>query len=257
MSDPRTGFRARLATGAPLYGALLAIPDPAVARILGRSGADFVLIDAEHGSFSLESMLACVEALDATGVSIVVRVAGNDTVHIKQALELGIDAVQVPNVRSAGECAAAIQAARFAPEGTRGIGVGRASGYGADLVEYLSESNSRTAVIAMIEDAEGVANAASIAGVAGLDAIFVGPFDLAASLGAIGDPGHADVRAATASVYAAAAEAGIAVGTVCAPEQAPEQLSRGARLLIVVVDGIALATAARQSVDLARGETSS
>src|SRR3954452_8522760 len=93
-----SGFRLRLRRGERLFGALLSLPDPAVAGILGRCGFDFVVADAEHGAFTLESLRACVEAVEASPAATIVRVAANDPVLIKQALDLGIDAVQVPTV---------------------------------------------------------------------------------------------------------------------------------------------------------------
>jgi 2-keto-3-deoxy-L-rhamnonate aldolase RhmA len=246
------GFRQRLRSGDLLVGALLSIPDPAVATILGRGGFDFVVVDGEHGPFTLTSLRACVEALEPTPAAIVVRPAWNDPVLIKQTLELGVDAIQVPSVRSASEAAAAVRAARFAPDGNRGIGLGRAGGYGADLPRYLRESNAATAVIVMIEDAAGAADAAEIAAVDGLDGIVIGPQDLSAGLGVIGNPKHPTVVEATARIVEAALAAGVAVGTACPAEEAAGFVAQGMRLMTVFVDVLALAAAARSAVEVAR-----
>ena len=235
-----------------MLGALLAIPDPAVASILARSGFDFVVVDAEHAAFTLESMRSCVEAVQAAPAAAIVRIAGNDPVLIKQALDLGVDAVQVPNVYSAEEAVAAVRASRFAPEGVRGIGLGRASGYGSDMAGFLRDANARTAVIVMIEQAEGVADAEAIARVPGIDGIVVGPFDLSASLGVIGQPGHPLVVEAIDRILAGARAAGVACGTVCSAGEAPAQVARGMRLLTIFADGPALSAAARESVAAAR-----
>ena len=247
-----TGFRARLHSGDLLLGALMSIPDPALAAIMGHAGFDFVVVDGEHGPFTLDSLRACVEALEPTPAAAIVRPAANDPVLIKQVLELGIDGVQPPSIASAAEAAAAVRGARFPPEGKRGIGVGRWSAYGTGLPGRLHEANARTAVIAMIEDADGVENAAGIAAVEGLDGIAIGPFDLSASLGVPGEPGHPRVVEAIGKIADAARAAGVAVGTACAPADAPRLAAQGLRLLTIFVDGLGLAAAAGQAVETAR-----
>jgi 2-keto-3-deoxy-L-rhamnonate aldolase RhmA len=250
LAEP-VGFRRRLRAGELTLGALVAIPDPAVASILGRSGYDFVVLDAEHGPFTLDSLRRCVEALDATAAAAIVRVAANDPTLIKQALDLGIDAVQVPTVSSGAEAEALVRASRYPPEGRRGMGFGRASGYGVDLARSVQEANAATAVIAMIEDVEGVEEAAAIAA-SGVDAIVVGPFDLSGSLGVPGEAAHPSVAAATARVVAAARAAGIAVGTVCAPAEVAARVAEGMTLLTMFADSLGLAAAAQESLRGAR-----
>lgn len=246
-----TGFRHRLNDGVLTIGAFTAIPDPALGTILGRSGFDFVVIDAEHGPFTLTSLRACVEAIEATPAASVIRVAANDPVLIKQALDLGIDAVQVPTVSTGAAAEAAVRASRYAPAGRRGMGFGRASRYGLEIERAIREADASTAVIAMIEDAEGVENAAAIAA-SGVDAIFVGPFDLSASLGVPGETAHPTVVAGLERVVAAATEAGVAVGTVCAPEEAAALAAAGMRLLTTFIDSLGLAAAAQASARRSR-----
>lgn len=248
-----SGFRLRLRRGEPLFGALLSLPDPSVARILGRSGFDFVVADAEHGAFTLASLSACVDALEASPAAAIVRVAANEPVLIKQALDLGIDAVQVPNVSTAADAAAAVSAGRLPPEGTRGVGLGRASGYGVDMAEFLREANSRTAVLVMIEETVGVANAAEIAAVPGLDGIVIGKFDLSASLGVAGELAHPSVADAVSRIVAAARDADIPVGTACDAAEAPALVADGFRILTTFIDGVALGASARVSLQTAQG----
>jgi 2-keto-3-deoxy-L-rhamnonate aldolase RhmA len=247
-----TGLRARLHSGDLLVGALLGIPDPAVATILGLSGFDFVLVDAEHGPFTLTSLRACVEALGPTPAATIVRPAGNDPTLIKQMLELGVDGIQVPTVASAEEAAAAVQAARFAPDGHRGVGLGRWSDYGADLPRRLREANASTAVIVMIENTGGADAAAEIAAVEGIDGIAIGPFDLSASLGAIGEARHPLVLETIGRIADAAVAAGVAVGTACAPDETAAFSAQGMQLMTVFVDVLAFGAAASQAVELAR-----
>ena len=210
MAAELAGLRRRLASPEPLTGAILSLPEPGVATILGSSGFDYVVVDAEHGPFTLTTLRGVVEALAATPAHTIVRVAANDPTTIKQTLELGVDGIQVPGVGSGAEAAAAVRAVRYAPEGERGIGVGRSTRYGLDLPGYLHEANARIAALVMIEDAAGVEHSDEIAATPGLDAIIVGPLDLSAGLGVIGETSHPTVQAAIERIVAAGRPTGCA-----------------------------------------------
>jgi 2-keto-3-deoxy-L-rhamnonate aldolase RhmA len=246
---PLAGLRELLASPGPVYSAILTIPDPGVAAILGWSGLDYVVIDAEHGPFTLESMRSCVDALAASPAASVIRVAANDPANLKQALDLGVDGVQVPSVGDAGAAAAAVSASRYSPAGTRGVGLGHASRYGSNIEEYLGTANARVAVLAMIEDRAGVEHAAEIARVEGLDGVVIGPFDLSADLGLIGQIDHPTVQAAFDHVIESCVTAGTKVGTLGDPAVLAR---RGVTLFTCFADGSALGAAARQAVDGAR-----
>jgi 4-hydroxy-2-oxoheptanedioate aldolase len=246
------GLRRRLHSPEPLAGALLCLPEPGVATILGASGFDYVVVDAEHGPFTLESLRAVVEALDATPAHTIVRVAANDATIIKQTLELGVDGIQVPGVGSGAQAAAAIRAIRYAPEGERGIGVGRSTRYGIDLPAYLHEANARTAALVMIEDAAGAEHIDEIAATPGLDAIIVGPLDLSAGLGVIGDTQHPKVVEAIERIVAAGAAAGVPVGLGGPGSQLRELVERGSHVTLIFHDALDLAAAARAAVEAAR-----
>jgi 4-hydroxy-2-oxoheptanedioate aldolase len=247
-----SGFRARLRDESLLVGAFVGVPDPAVALVVGRSGFDFVELDAEHGAFTATSLRECLEALRGTPAAAVVRVAANQQMLIAQALDLGADGVQVPHVSTGAQAEAAVRAARFPPAGDRGLGVGRAAAYGLELAELIAGGDARTAVILMIEDREGVENAEAIAA-AGADAIFVGPVDLSASLGVPGEPTHPSVLEATDRVLAATKAAGIPSGTLCAPDAVPALAAAGMSFFATFVDTIGLAAAAVENVRVARG----
>jgi 2-keto-3-deoxy-L-rhamnonate aldolase RhmA len=243
-SGTLTGLRARIREPRPLTGAMLTVPDPSVAAILGRAGFDFVVIDAEHAPFTVDSLGACILALDPTPAHVIVRVAANDITYIKQALELGADGVQVPNVSTGEQAAAAVRASRYSPEGARGVGIARSTGWGADITRTVAEANAQIAVLVMIEDVDGVANAAAIAGTPGLDGIIVGPYDLSGSLQVIGQPAHPTVLAALDEVTAACAAAGTAMGTLCAPGDVGRVAAAGMQILTTFTDVVALAGAA-------------
>jgi 4-hydroxy-2-oxoheptanedioate aldolase len=244
--QPLAGLRKVLGSPGPVYSAILTIPDPGVAAILGWSGFDYVVIDAEHAPFTLDSMRACADALASSPAACVIRVAANDSSHLKQALDLGVDGVQVPSVRDAGAAAAAVSASRYSPEGMRGVGMGHATRYGSNLADYLGKANARVAVLAMIEDRAGVENAAKIARVEGLDGVVIGPFDLSADLGLLGEIDHPNVQAALDHVIEACVAAGTKVGTI---GDVTSLARRGVTLFTCFADGSALGASARQAVE--------
>jgi 2-keto-3-deoxy-L-rhamnonate aldolase RhmA len=246
------GLRRRLRDPEPLAGALLSLPEPGVATILGTSGFDYVVVDAEHGPFTLQTLRGVVEALAVTSAHTIVRVAANDPTVIKQTLELGVDGIQVPGVGSADEAAAAVRAIRYAPEGARGIGVGRSTRYGLDLPGYLHEANARTAALIMIEDAAGVDGIKAIAATPGLDAIIVGPLDLSAGLGVIGQTEHPRVRAAIERIVAAGRAAGVPVGLGGPPGDLATLLAAGSHVTLIFFDVLDLGAAARGAVAAAK-----
>jgi 4-hydroxy-2-oxoheptanedioate aldolase len=244
--QPLAGLRQALASPGPVYSAIVTIPDPAVAAIVGWSGFDYVVIDAEHAPFTLESMRSCVDALAASPAASVIRVAASDPTHIKQALDLGVDGVQLPSVRDADAAAAAVSASRYSPAGTRGVGMGHATRYGSNLQGYLAAANARVAVLAMIEDGAGVENAAGIARVEGLDGVVIGPFDLSADLGLLGQIDHPRVQAAFDHVIECCVAAGTKVGTI---GDVTALARRGVTLFTCFADGSALGASARQAVE--------
>ncbi len=252
MAAELAGLRRRLASPEPLTGAILSLPEPGVATILGSSGFDYVVVDAEHGPFTLETLRAVVEALAATEAHTIVRVAANDPTLVKQTLELGVDGIQVPGVGSGAEAAAAVRAVRYAPEGERGIGVGRSTRYGLDLPGYLHEANARTATLVMIEDAAGVEHIDAIAATPGLDAIIVGPLDLSAGLGVIGETAHPTVQEAMARIVQAGRAAGVPVGLGGPPGELRSLVDAGSHVSLIFFDVLDLAAAARGAVHAAR-----
>jgi 2-keto-3-deoxy-L-rhamnonate aldolase RhmA len=243
------GLRARFHEQRPLFTALMVIPEPIVASILGSSGVDYVMIDAEHGPFTLSSLRACVEALKATQASIVVRTASRDPVEIQQVLDLGADGVLAPRIESADEAAAIVRAARYPPEGRRGVSPAvRAASYGLDT-DYLGRANSSVAVMALIESQPGVDNVAEIAAVEGLDGIMIGLTDLSADLGVSGQFDHPRVRDAVDKVATCAVAAGLKIGGR-ATAQSDQEL--GSTLVYCFTDVIDFAVAVRRAVDAAR-----
>ncbi len=228
------GLRAALQSGRILTCALQSIPDPGISTILGWSGCDYVLLDWEHGPYTLDSLRHCLDALATTPAASAVRVADGNSALIKQVLELGVGGILIPAIGSAEQAQAAVAACRYPPEGIRGTGTGRAGRYGLSTASYRRSANSDTAVMIMVETREGVENADAIATTPGLDGIFLGPHDLAADLGIEGsdDVLNDHVR----SVVAAAARHGVPVGTSAAPAELPGLIAQGMGIFLCYTD---------------------
>ncbi|MBS1673452.1 MAG: 2-dehydro-3-deoxyglucarate aldolase [Actinobacteria bacterium] len=247
-----TGLRARFHTAGPLDSQYLSSSDPAIASILGNSGTDYVIIDAEHSVYSLASLRGCIDAIAQTPARSVVRIADDSVTLIKQILDLGVDGIQVPDVRTAEQAGRIVRAAKYPPDGARGIGGGRASGYGPRMSESVSTANGSVAVIVMIESAEGVRNAAAIAEVPGIDGLAVGPHDLALDLGIPMDPRHPELLEAFHAMLAAGRVSGKKVGVVCGIEDVPLWLAEGAELFTVFFTTQALNAAAKSASESIR-----
>ena len=177
-----TDFRTRLRRRDLLVGPLLTLAAPSAAEAFARAGCDWVWIDLEHAPLSLDQAQQIIQAVgDRSGTAV--RVPWNDPVHIKQALDLGCDAVIVPQVRTADEARLAVAAAKYPPTGDRSVGIARAQQYGLTLSEYVRTANDRVAVIVQIEHIDAVVQMNEILAVPGVDGVIVGPYDLSASLG--------------------------------------------------------------------------
>jgi 4-hydroxy-2-oxoheptanedioate aldolase len=248
-----TGLRARLHEPGPLYWAMMLIPEPAIASIFGLSGLDFVVLDAEHGPFTLSSIRACSEALRVTSTPVVVRPPSSDVVHVKQLLDAGVDGLLMPGITSAGEVQGIVKAARYAPEGNRCISTAvRAADYGKGAEpyhEFLQQAHARVAVIPIVESAEAVAQIDEIVAVPGVDGIQIGPNDLSSDLGLVGDFGNPTVVEAIDRVTRATLAAGLKIGagTMGTVAHGPESM-----LIGCYVDALGLTSGIRDALAAAR-----
>ena len=204
-------FRKRLRSGETLLGSMVTIPSPAVAEVLAEVGFDWLFVDGEHGPLETGDFLAILQAV-GDRIACVVRVPGALEVPIKKVLDLGAEGIIVPQVNTAEEAASVVRHARYSPAGSRGVGLSRAHGYGLRFQQYLETANERIAVIVQAEHVRAVENIESIVKVEGIDAVFVGPYDLAASLGKMGRIDDPAVTAAIEHVANTCQAAGIPLG---------------------------------------------
>ncbi|WP_369044771.1 HpcH/HpaI aldolase family protein [Sinomonas sp. P10A9] len=223
---------------------------PLVAEIMAGSGAQWLLIDAEHSPNSLESVLAQLHAVHGYPVLPMVRLPWNDTVLIKQYLDLGAQNLLIPMVNDAEQARAAVAGVRYPPHGVRGVGsaLARAARWNR-IPDYLARADETISLTVQIETAEAVAKVEEILAVDGVDGIFIGPSDLAASMGLLGQQEHPEVRAAVERCLDAAQKAGKPAGVNAFVESsARHYIDRGARFVLVGAD---VAILARSSEELA------
>ncbi|PBB85716.1 MULTISPECIES: aldolase/citrate lyase family protein [unclassified Mesorhizobium] len=181
-------------------------------EVVAGSGAGWLLIDGEHSPNDLRSIMAQLQVTAAFPCEAVVRLPSDDPNLIKQALDVGARSLMIPNVRTADQARTIVAAMTYAPGGFRGFSVGhRANAFGR-IAGYHAKAREQQLLAVQIEDESGVANAAEIAAVEGVDVLFVGPGDLSTNMGAMGNPGAAHVQEAISSVRKAAAAAGKASG---------------------------------------------
>jgi 2-dehydro-3-deoxyglucarate aldolase/4-hydroxy-2-oxoheptanedioate aldolase len=208
---------------------------PGIGHILAGAGCDFAFLDMEHSGFSEETVKAGLRFLEAGGIPTLVRVPSRDTHDIGRIADVGAEGVMVSLVGTAEVARAAVAALKYPPEGRRGVALRIAhDNYrpGATPAEALAAANARTTLFLMIETAEGVENVEAVAAVPGVDVLWVGHFDLSASLGIPGEFDHPRFRAATARICAAARAKGLGLGRLVTGAAEAEQAWRdGFRML--------------------------
>jgi 4-hydroxy-2-oxoheptanedioate aldolase len=203
------------------------IPHFMVAETLAQGNFDFILLDGEHAPVPPDVVGELLPATELRQCPVLYRVRSNSADLIKAALDAGVAGIWVPFVNSRGEAEQVVQAAKYSPIGSRGFGPWRPSNYYSDITGYLANANSSTSIVVQIESAEAVLNIDEIAAVAAIDVLFIGPFDLAGSLGLPRGQAHPDLLAAIRKVAAAGRRAkktlGIDIGS-------PDELSTYAEL---------------------------
>lgn len=245
-------LKLRWQRGEVTLGAWCMIPSSLTAEILAKGGFDWVLIDMQHGCMDYQTAVEMIRAIDLAGITPLVRIPWNEPGIIGRMLDAGAMGIVAPMINSVGEAQKLVDACRYPPIGKRSLGpirVGARDGLG-----YVASANDRIAVIPMIETAEALAGVEDIAAVPGVDALFVGPFDLSFSLGLRpgdndGEPKFDD---AIARINAAARSNNVATAVLSTAALAPLRASQGFRMISVMTDSSAIAAAAHSSLCTAR-----
>jgi 2-keto-3-deoxy-L-rhamnonate aldolase RhmA len=241
----------KLASGQKTAGAWLQIASPFTAEILARAGFDWLMIDMEHGPGDVLMLAYQIQAMNGYGAVPLVRAPWNDFVTIKRILDAGAYGVLIPYINTRNEAENAVKACKYPPTGIRGVaGSPRAAGYGQQIRDYLDHANDEVFVMVAIETGEAVENIDDILSVDGVDAVFIGPMDLATSLGQFCNPSHPDVQVKITEVEVKVLEAGKVLATVANNREQASQLykEKGYQMLMLMADGVSLAKTAGETV---------
>jgi 4-hydroxy-2-oxoheptanedioate aldolase len=229
-------FKQRLLAGERQFGLFCMSLTAQTADALVDSGFDFLMFDAEHTPTSLPTLLSQAMALARTPTMPLVRMPSADPVLFKPILDMGIDTVMVPNIRTAAEAEAAVRAVRYPPHGIRGVGGSvRATRYGRDATYYAAAAD-RVCLLLQLESVEGLGNLEAIAAVDGIDGLFIGPVDLATDLGHLAQATHPTVVAAVLDGIRRAKAVGKPIGVLAGEPQAPAYLDAGAAMVCLGSD---------------------
>jgi len=215
-------------------------------------GFDWIFIDLEHGSLSIKDAQIAVQAVANRSFTLV-RVPDGTPENIKRVMDTGCSGIIVPMVSSESYARKIVALAKYPPPGERSVGLGRAQGYGLRFAEYLSSANDQTAVVIQIEHRDAISSVDQILAVPGIDAVFVGPYDLSNSMGLVGQGGHPEVVAAIDKVRAACDRTNSAMGIYCSnADQARNEIKAGVRMVAVGTDIMHMANSARSILEALR-----
>ena len=248
MSVPKNQFKHALQNGRSQIGLWLGLADGYAAELLANCGFDWLLIDAEHAPNDLRSVLSQLQAVAPYPVHPVVRPVNGDVALIKQYLDIGAQTLLIPMVETAEQAARMVAAMRYPPAGIRGVGSALARASRWNQIEgYLQHADAEMCVLVQVESATALHNLQAICDVPGVEGVFFGPADLAASMGFLGKPGTAAVQQAISNGIATVKRAGKAAGILSADQAlARAYLSMGAQFVAVGVDTTLLVKAAKE-----------
>ncbi|MCB5160999.1 4-hydroxy-2-oxoheptanedioate aldolase [Marinomonas algarum] len=238
MSAPKNTFKQALKNRQPQIGLWLGLANNYTAELIASAGFDWLLLDGEHAPNTLQTFIGQLQAIAPFNSHPIIRPAWADHVALKQVLDLGVQTVLAPMVDDAEQAAAIVKATRYPPEGIRGVGsaLARASQFNR-TPQYLTTANDEICVLVQIESVKAVEELDNILAVDGVDGVFIGPADLSASLGYIGQPNHPAVVEVIEDAIAKILAAGKAPGILMADaQQAKRYLSLGALFVAVGSD---------------------
>jgi 4-hydroxy-2-oxoheptanedioate aldolase len=234
---PVNTFKKALKEGRPQIGLWSSLCSPMAADTVAEAGFDWILIDTEHSPNELPDVLGIQRALRGGTATPIVRPAWNDPVLFKRLLDVGTQTLLVPFVQNADEARKAVAATRYPPTGIRGVATATVAGRFGRIKDYLTTAHREICVLAQVETAEALKRLPEIAAVDGIDGVFIGPSDLAASMGHLGNPQHPDVQAAISGAIGPIRAAGKAGGYLTPNEdEAKKRLAEGFQFVAVGSD---------------------
>ncbi len=255
-AQANTSLSQQLKEGGTVYGSFVSLGSADSTEIMALAGFDFLVIDTEHGPWSVETALDLVRACDARGVPSVVRVPDSADATILKSLDIGPAGLQVPQVGTQESAEGIVRAAHYYPKGHRGLAMPRAANYGAMAVdEYFARTAEELLIVVQCESSEGLEALDAVAGVPEIDVIFLGPFDLSHSLGIPGQVEHPKIQEAERRIVEACEKNGKAAGIfVGSGEAAYRRSEEGFRYITVSMDSLLLAKAAKTELAAAKAK---
>ncbi len=238
MPAPLNTFKKALADGETLFGCWMSLAEGITAEILGGAGYDWLLIDGEHSPNDIRSIRDQLVALKGSPSHPVVRVPIGETWIIKQVLDAGAQTILVPIVETADQARELVRACHYPPNGTRGVGyaVGRVSNFG-QMDNYGPTADAQICLLVQVETKTGLDNLDDILAVDGVDGVFIGPADLSASMGYLGQTGHPDMQATILAALKKISDSGKAAGILTPNDDMIQaSLDAGARFVAVAMD---------------------
>ena len=239
-------------------GSWITIGNTSIAEILSNAGYDWLVVDLEHTTISLEQAGELIRTIDLSGISSLVRITSNDENQIKRVMDAGAQGIVVPMVKSVKDAKSAVAATRYPPLGNRGVGLARAQGYGTSFQEYLSwqsDMNDGPVVVVQIEHIEAVDNLKEILAVEGVDAFIIGPYDLSCSMSIPGEFDHPEFKQTIKNIIEIGQKADAVSGLhVVEPdiEKLHQAIKVGHKFIAYSVDIRMLDVAARKGVNEAK-----
>ena len=247
MPAPLNRLKLRLAAGETVYGCWVGMADPYAAEMAATCGFDWLLIDGEHAPNDLRSTMAQLAVVEPSPSLPVVRLRDDDPARIKQVLDAGAQSLLIPMIETAEQAEQALRATRYPPEGIRGVGssFARASRF-SSVPDYLTTANDQICLILQVESRAGLAALDDILALPGIDCVFIGPADLAADMGHLGNAAHPEVHAAVLDAISRIAASGKAAGVLSTENGFIADCVRaGARFVGVGIDVLAYVGALR------------
>jgi 4-hydroxy-2-oxoheptanedioate aldolase len=247
MPVPVNSFKQALANGEMQFGCWIALADAYSAEMMGQAGFDWLVVDGEHGPNDLRSILSQLQVLAATQAHAVVRVPVGETYMLKQVLDAGAQTVLVPMVESADQARQLVRDVTYPPHGDRGVGYAltRASRF-STIADYGTTADAQICLLVQVENRRGLAALDEILAVEGVHGVFIGPADLAADMGHMGNADHPEVQTAIIDALARIKAAGKAPGILSTrDEMTNDAIAAGAQFVAVGADVLLLGQAAR------------
>lgn len=242
-------FKVRLQNNQPVMGAMLSFRSPESAELMAACGFDFLMIDAEHSSFGPETVQDLIRAVQVAGCLPFVRVPETRAAWVQWALDAGAGGILFPQIRTADDARQAVALCRYPPQGIRGLGPGRASGYGATLLEYEESANRAITVMVQIENLTALEHLEEILAVPGIDLVFMGPGDLSEVLGVPGQLAHPSVEEAMNRILTHCKKVQIPAGTLAlAPDVVKLWHGRGVCFFLIGSDAFFLSKASAEAL---------